>query len=107
MRVIVAIVFAVALLDTFAAKQFERVAHRYPRHAGLFHLLGEVEVVFGLWAIALVLALAPGTDVGGGCRGSSSGAEGRRRHADCAAYRWTPAYRSMASAGLHWLNIRS
>jgi hypothetical protein len=29
-----------------------------PRHAGLFHLLGEVEVVFGFWAIVLVLAMA-------------------------------------------------
>ena len=31
----------------------ERLAHRYPRHAGVFHLLGEVEVVFGFWAIVL------------------------------------------------------
>lgn len=51
-------IFAVALVHTFAAKQFERLAHRYPKHAGLFHLLGEVEVVFGFWAIVLVVALA-------------------------------------------------
>ena len=51
-------IFAVALVHTFAAKQFERLAHRYPKHAGLFHLLGEVEVVFGFWAIVLVLAMA-------------------------------------------------
>lgn len=50
--------FAVALAHTFAAKQFERLAHRFPRHAGLFHLLGEVEVVFGFWAIVLVLLMA-------------------------------------------------
>jgi hypothetical protein len=50
--------FAVALLHTFSAKQFERLAHRFARHAGLFHLLGEVEVVFGFWAIVLVLAMA-------------------------------------------------
>ena len=50
--------FAVALLHTFTARQFERLSHRFPRHAGLFHLLGEVEVVFGLWAIVLVVALA-------------------------------------------------
>lgn len=56
--------FAVALLHTFAAKQFERLSHRFPRHAGLFHLLGEVEVVFGFWAIVLVLAMA--LVVGGG-----------------------------------------
>lgn len=61
---IAAAIFAVALLHTFAAKQFERLSHRYPRHAGLFHLLGEVEVVFGFWAIVLVLTMA--LLVGGG-----------------------------------------
>ena len=55
---IAAAIFAVALVHTFAAKQFERLSHRFPRHAGLFHLLGEVEVVFGFWAIVLVLAMA-------------------------------------------------
>lgn len=55
---IAAALFAVALFHTFAAKQFERLSHSYPRHAGLFHLLGEVEVVFGFWAIALVFAMA-------------------------------------------------
>ncbi len=58
MQVIAAIIFAVALVHTFAAKQFERLAHRYPKHAGLFHLIGEVEVVFGFWAIVLVIAMA-------------------------------------------------
>lgn len=60
---VAALLFAVALLHTFAARQFERLSHRFPRHAGLFHLLGEVEVVFGFWAIVLVLALAV---IGGG-----------------------------------------
>ena len=63
-QLIAAAIFAVALLHTFAAKQFERLSHRYPRHAGLFHLLGEVEVVFGFWAIVLVLSMA--LLVGGG-----------------------------------------
>jgi hypothetical protein len=49
--------FALALVHTFAAKQCERLSHRYPRHAGLYHLLGEVEVVFGFWAIVLVVAM--------------------------------------------------
>src|SRR5687767_293063 len=53
-----AAIFGIALLHTFSAKQFERLANRYPRHAGLFHLLGEVEVVFGFWAIVLVVCLA-------------------------------------------------
>jgi hypothetical protein len=55
---IAAALFAVALIHTFAAKQFEQLSHRYPRHAGLFHLLGEVEVVFGFWAIVLIFAMA-------------------------------------------------
>ena len=50
-------IFVLALTHTFAAKQLERLSRRYPRHAGLFHLLGEVEVVFGFWAIVLVLAM--------------------------------------------------
>jgi len=40
-------------LHSFAAKQFERLSHRFPSHAGIFHLLAEVEVVFGFWAIVL------------------------------------------------------
>jgi hypothetical protein len=55
---IAASLFAIALLHTFAAKQFERLSHRFPRHAGLFHLLGEVEVVFGFWAMVLIAVLA-------------------------------------------------
>lgn len=55
---IAASIFALALLHTFLAKQFERLSHRFPRHAGLFHLLGEVEVVFGFWAIVLVMTMA-------------------------------------------------
>ena len=53
-----AILFALALLHTFAAKSFEVLAHRHPRHAGLFHLLGEVEVVFGFWAFILIVFMA-------------------------------------------------
>ena len=55
---VAAAIFAVALVHTFTAKQFERLSHRFPRHAGVFHLLGEVEVVFGFWAIVLVMAMA-------------------------------------------------
>jgi len=53
-----AAVFAVAIVHTFAAKQLERLSQRFPRHAGLLHLLGEVEVVFGFWAVVLVVAMA-------------------------------------------------
>jgi len=58
MQLVGAALFACALIHTFAAKGFEVLARRHPRHAGLFHLLGEVEVVFGFWAMVLILALA-------------------------------------------------
>lgn len=58
MDVVAAALFGLAVLHTFAASLFERLAHARPRHAGLWHLLGEVEVVFGFWALVLVLAMA-------------------------------------------------
>lgn len=58
MHTIAAVLFALALAHTFGAKLFETLAHRHPAHAGLFHLLGEVEVVFGFWAMVLVVAMA-------------------------------------------------
>ncbi len=51
-------IFLLAVLHTFATKHFEHLAHANPRHAGIWHLLGEVEVVFGFWALVLILALA-------------------------------------------------
>jgi hypothetical protein len=51
------VLFAVAILHTFSTKFFERLAHRRPAHAGLWHLLGEVEIVFGFWAMVLVLLM--------------------------------------------------
>ena len=58
MQTIAAVLFGVALLHTFGTKLFEQLAHRHPEHAGLFHLLGEVEVVFGFWAFVLVVTMA-------------------------------------------------
>jgi len=57
-----AILFAIAVTHTFSAKFFERLAHAQPAHAGIWHLLGEVEVVFGFWAMVLIawMALAGG-----------------------------------------------
>ena len=52
--------FALAILHTFSTKYFQRLAHEQPVHAGFWHLLGEVEVVFGFWAmvlVALIIAL--------------------------------------------------
>jgi hypothetical protein len=61
---VAAALFGVALLHTFAAKAFERLAHHSPRHGGLFHLLGEIEVVFGFWSFVLIAVMA--LMVGGG-----------------------------------------
>ncbi len=56
-QLIGAALFGVAILHTFATKFFEHLAHTRPAHAGLWHLLGEVEVVFGFWALVLVVAM--------------------------------------------------
>lgn len=53
-----AVIFGIALLHTFCAKYFEVLAHKHPKHAGLLHLLGEVEVVFGFWAFVLIAVMA-------------------------------------------------
>jgi hypothetical protein len=67
-------IFALAVLHTFAAAPFTALAHRVQhRHdhqalaqgrqthpsvlAEMLHLLGEVEVVFGLWALVLAVAI--------------------------------------------------
>ena len=52
---IAATLFALAVIHTFSTKYFEHLAHIQPQHAGVWHLLGEVEVVFGLWAMILIL----------------------------------------------------
>lgn len=50
-----AALFAIAIIHTFSTKFFEHLAHTRPAHAGIWHLLGEVEVVFGFWALVLML----------------------------------------------------
>lgn len=50
--------FALAVLHTFSTRYFEHVAHTRTAHAGVWHLLGEVEAVFGFWAFVLVLFMA-------------------------------------------------
>jgi len=55
---IAAVIFGLAIVHTFSTKFFERLAHERPEHAGVWHLLGEVEVVFGFWAMVLVVAIA-------------------------------------------------
>lgn len=50
--------FFLAIVHTFAVKQFQHLAHRCTEGSvgeNLFHLLGEVEVVFGIWAAFLLI----------------------------------------------------
>ena len=56
-QLIATALFALAVIHTFSTKLFERLAHARPRHAGIWHLLGEVEAVFGFWAMALIVAM--------------------------------------------------
>ena len=56
-QIIAACIFALALLHTFSTKFFHDLAQRNPRHGGVWHLLGEVEVVFGFWAMVMVLVM--------------------------------------------------
>jgi hypothetical protein len=50
-----ALLFALAVAHTFSTRYFERLAHTQTAHAGIWHLLGEVETVFGFWAFVLIV----------------------------------------------------
>src|SRR5690606_40024940 len=52
-EVVASILFAIAIIHTFSVPVFARLANRGGPHAGLWHLLSEVEAVFGVWACAL------------------------------------------------------
>lgn len=54
---IAAVFFGLAVVHTFSTKYFEHLAHSQPHHAGVWHLLAEVEVVFGFWAMLLALVM--------------------------------------------------
>ena len=57
--------FAIAVLHTFVVKKFLDLAHHYPKDSfqnSMLHFLGEVEVVFGLWAAVFLLIFIGLTD---------------------------------------------
>ena len=54
-NIIGAILFLVAIIHTFSTKRFEHLARINPKYSGILHLLGEVEIVFGFWAMILIL----------------------------------------------------
>jgi hypothetical protein len=58
LQLVAATLFGLAVLHTFCTRYFERLSHMQPAHSGLWHLLGEVETVFGFWAFLLLLFMA-------------------------------------------------
>lgn len=61
LEVTATVLFGLALLHTFSVKRFEALAQRFPDGSvgeNVFHLLGEVEVVFGLWATVFMVVFA-------------------------------------------------
>jgi hypothetical protein len=74
-NLVATLIFLCAIIHTFMAGKFLTIAHRWEAQhqerinqgdvekssvhigAGLFHFLGEVETIFGLWAIVLGLAI--------------------------------------------------
>lgn len=60
-EILASVLFAAAVLHTFLIAKFEHIAGKFPQGSvgeNLFHLLGEVEVVFGLWAGVLLVAFS-------------------------------------------------
>ena len=59
-EVVATSLFAIAIIHTFLVKKFEEIGHKFPKgsmQGELFHFLGEVEAVFGMWAAVFVLFL--------------------------------------------------
>ena len=74
-NLVATLIFLFAIIHTFMTGRFMAISHRWEREhekkiesgqadrhsvhhgAELFHFLGEVEAVFGIWAIALVIAI--------------------------------------------------
>lgn len=61
------ILFACAVIHTFVAGRILQYAHRFPKGSGreaFFHLLGEIEVVFGIWSAILIVVFSLWKGVG-------------------------------------------
>lgn len=57
LKVVGTILFSCAVIHTFMVKRFEHWAKRYPigsMRENFFHMMGEIEVVFGIWAFLFV-----------------------------------------------------
>ncbi len=76
-NVVATVLFFLAIMHTFLAPMFQKLSHHYAREhqramtapapgakapvsfkAELFHFLGEIEAIFGIWVVPLVITLA-------------------------------------------------
>jgi hypothetical protein len=56
-QVLASAIFIIAIVHTFSSAFFEKLAAKSVAHKDLYHLLWEVEVVFGFWALVLMLLM--------------------------------------------------
>ena len=56
--------FALAIIHTFSVPVFARLANKGGPHSGMWHMLSEVEAVFGVWAAVLVACMVLVSGVG-------------------------------------------
>ncbi len=59
-EIVATVLFGLAILHTFMVKKFEHQAHKYPAGSvgeNFFHFMGEIEVVFGMWAGIMITAM--------------------------------------------------
>src|SRR5690606_34585133 len=54
-ELIATVLFAIAIVHTFSVPVFARLAHKNGPHSGFWHMLSEVEAVFGVWAFVLLV----------------------------------------------------
>lgn len=57
LEIVATVLFGLAVCHTFIASKFEKLAHQYPQGSikeNLFHFLGEVEAIFGIWAAIFI-----------------------------------------------------
>ena len=55
------VIFALAIIHTFLVKFFQNLGHRFAKGSiseKFFHILGEVEVVFGIWSFIYLIFLS-------------------------------------------------
>ncbi len=60
LEIVATVLFALAVLHTFCVKQFAKWAHKYPEGSigeNVLHFLAETEIVFGIWASILFIAV--------------------------------------------------